>query len=179
MSFYSQNIDNNRRLASAAATSMGHNADDARYMANTTSTAPSQLYRDQSLQNAWARGMSNGAYGDDDQSTQNYLDQASQYGVEPPSRKTMEAYRQSMYPQYGNGSRRKHKSRKTRRKTRKSRKSRRQPRVPTQLYGGGVKSRRKTRKSRKVRGRYAMASTTNRPHVTRKRKSKMHRMTKR
>lgn len=167
MSFYSQNIDNNQRLAAAAAMSMGHGADDARYMADTMSrpVSPRMFNREQSLQNAWARDMSDGAYGNDDQSTQHYLEQASQYGVSPPSKQTLEAYRQSMYPQYGNGTHRKRKSRKTRRKTRKSRrKVSRKVRVPTQLYGGAVKSR-KTLKSRK------------RPHVTR-RKSKVHRRTK-
>ncbi len=174
MSYYSQNIDNNQRLAAAAATSMGHNEDDARYMANsmTNPTSSRSLYRDQSLKNAWARDLSNGAYGYDDQSTQDYLDQASQYGVDPPSRQTMEAYRQSMYPQYGNGAYRKHTSGKTRRNKRRKvsrRKVSRKVRVPTQLYGGAVKSRKSRRK----------VSRKSRPNLTRKRKSKMHRRTKR
>ena len=147
MSFYSQNIDNNQRLAAAAATSMGHNADDAKYMAQSMYNAQNvpALSRDNS-QNAWARGMSNGAYGYDDQSTQDYLHQASQFGIDPPSQQVMNAYNQRMYPQYGQGKRKnrksqkKHKSRKSRKscKSRKSRKS----------FGG--KRSRKSRKSRKL-----------------------------
>lgn len=142
MSFYSQNIDNNQRLANAAAMSMGHNADDANYMANSMSNAarPPSLYRDNSVQNAWARDMSRGAYGHDDQSTQDYLDQARQYGIDPPSQQVLDTYRPSVYPQYGQGKRKNRKSQK-KHKTRKPRKTRKS-------FGG--KRSRKVRKTGKA-----------------------------
>lgn len=161
MSFYSQNIDNNQRVAAAAAESMGHGEDDARYMANSMSHGQSSptLSRDSSM-NAWVRGQSNGAYGYDDQSTQDYLSQASQFGVDPPSQQAMNLYNQRVYgPQYGQGKRKNRKSQRKSRKPRKTRKSRKS----RKSFGG--KRARKSRKSRKLRN-----PTTKRTRKT-KRKS--------
>ena len=80
-------------LSRAAAISLGH-SNDADYMAKSMSNPdmPSSALKYNLMLNAWVFEQSNGKFGYDNASTQDYLQQASLYGISPPTRDVLQKY---------------------------------------------------------------------------------------